>query len=116
MQQLGMFINLLIFLFYYSNINIVLLSFYIRRRLRISIRSVVFLPCFAHQINLCVGEIFKESTEFKSSIDNAMRLATYFRNANNKFFISALKELQKKTYGMYIIPIAPCETKWNSLH
>ena len=63
-----------------------------------------------------MGEIFKESTEFKSSIDNATRLATYFRNANNKFFISALKELQKETYGMYIIPIVPCETKWNSLH
>lgn len=57
-----------------------------------------------------MGEIFKESTEFKSSIDSAIRLATYFRNSNNKFFISALKELQKETYGTYITPIVPVET------
>src|SRR5438309_559807 len=57
----------------------------IRCRLRILNRSIVFLPCFAHQLNLCVGEIFKESTEFKTSIDRAIRLATYFKNANYKF-------------------------------
>ncbi|RGB28286.1 ribonuclease H-like domain-containing protein [Rhizophagus diaphanus] len=44
-----------------------------RRRMRISNRSIIFLPCFAYQINLCVGEIFKESTEFKTTIDRETR-------------------------------------------
>jgi hypothetical protein len=79
-------------------------------------RSIVFLPCFAHQINLCVGEIFKESTEFKVTVDQANKLATYFRNANNKFFIGQLKELQHEIYGKYITPIAPGETRWNSIY
>ena len=54
-----------------------------------------FLPCFAHQLNLCVGEIFKESTDLKISLSHAIQLATYFKNANNKFFIARLRDQQK---------------------
>ncbi|RHZ60178.1 hypothetical protein Glove_357g58 [Diversispora epigaea] len=79
-------------------------------------RSLTFLPCFAHQLNLCVGEIFKESVEFKNTIDKSIKLATYFRNSNNKFFIANLKELQYETYKKYIIPIVPAETRWNSIY
>lgn len=74
------------------------------------------MPCFAHQINLCVGEIFKESTEFKVTVDQANKVATYFRNSNNKFFIGQLKELQYEIYEKYITPIAPGETRWNSIY
>ncbi|EXX64454.1 hypothetical protein RirG_133580 [Rhizophagus irregularis DAOM 197198w] len=87
-----------------------------RRRMRISKRSIVFLPCFAHQINLCVGEIFKESTEFKTTIDRAIRLATFFKNSNHKFFISRLREQQYETYKKYIAISVPGETHWNSLY
>ncbi|CAB4424904.1 unnamed protein product [Rhizophagus irregularis] len=87
-----------------------------RRRLRILNRSIVFLPCFAHQLNLCVGEIFKESTEFKTSIDRAIRLATYFKNANHKFFIAKLRDQQRETYKKYIAIAVPGETRWNSLY
>ena len=77
---------------------------------------MVFLPCFAYQINLCIGEIFKESIEFKTTIDQAIRLATYFRNSNNKFFIACLKELQQETYKKYITLIVSGEMRWNSIH
>ncbi|PKK60735.1 hypothetical protein RhiirC2_818033 [Rhizophagus irregularis] len=87
-----------------------------RRQMRISKRSIVFLPCFAHQINLCVGEIFKESTEFKTTIDRAIRLATFFKNSNHKFFISRLREQQYETYKKYIAISVPGETRWNSLY
>ncbi|PKC54134.1 hypothetical protein RhiirA1_477901 [Rhizophagus irregularis] len=66
-----------------------------RQRLRISNRTIVFLLCFAHQINLCVGEIFKESTELKVALNNAIRLTTYFRNPNHKFFVAKLHEHKK---------------------
>jgi len=113
MQQLGKFYYLVYFFLYLLEINIL---FYIRRKLRISIRSVVFLPCFAHQINLCVGEIFKESTEFKVTVDDATKLAVYFHNANNKYFIGQLKEVQLEIYKKYIALIVPGETRWNSIY
>ena len=47
-----------------------------------------------------MGEIFKESTEFKVT----------------KFFIGQLKELQYEIYKKYITPIAPGETRWNSIY
>ncbi|PKY32840.1 hypothetical protein RhiirB3_493158 [Rhizophagus irregularis] len=87
-----------------------------RRRMRILKRSIIFLPCFAHQINLCVGKIFKESTEFKTTIDRAIRLATYFKNSNHKFFIAHLKEQQYETYKKYIAIAVPGETRWNSVY
>ena len=84
--------------------------------MRISNRSITFLPCFAHQINLCVGEIFKESTEFKTTMDQAIKLATYFKNSNHKFFIAHLKEQQYETYRKIIAISVPGETCWNSLY
>lgn len=74
------------------------------------------MPCFAHQINLCVGEIFKECTEFKITIDHAIRLATYFKNSNHKFFIAKLRDQQYETYGKCIAIAVPGETRWNSLY
>ncbi|RHZ82237.1 hypothetical protein Glove_110g32 [Diversispora epigaea] len=87
-----------------------------RRRLRISKKSIVFFPCFAHQLNLCVGEVFKESTEFKTTLDKAIRLASFFRNSNNKFFISKLKEIQYEEYNKESTIVSPGETRWNSYY
>ncbi|PKY60754.1 hypothetical protein RhiirA4_488418 [Rhizophagus irregularis] len=87
-----------------------------RRQMRISNRSIIFLPCFAHQINLCVGEIFKESTEFKITVDRGIRLATYFNNSNHKFFIGHLRNQQYETYKKHIAISVLGETRWNSLY
>ncbi|RIB26975.1 ribonuclease H-like domain-containing protein [Gigaspora rosea] len=37
-------------------------------------------PCFAYQVNLCIGEIFKESPTFKNVIDDATTVTSYFGN------------------------------------
>ncbi len=84
--------------------------------MRITNRSIVFLPCYAHQINLCVGEIFKESTDLKNTIEQAIRLATYFKNPNHKFFIAKLRDEQYTEYGKYFTIDAPGETRWNSFY
>src|SRR5947207_4733349 len=112
MLQLGKYIFLFFFCFnwYYFILIIYTILIIFRRRLRILNRHIVFLPCFAHQLNLCVGEIFKESTDLKKSLNDAIQLATYFRNANNKFFIARLCDQQKKTYGKYYTIAAPGET------
>ncbi len=118
MLQLGKYIFLFFFCFnwYYFILIIYTILIIFRRRLRILNRAVVFLPCFAHQLNLCVDEIFKESTELKVSLDHAIRLATYFRNANNKYFIAKLREQQKITYDNYYTIASPGETRWNSYY
>ena len=77
---------------------------------------MVFLPCFAHQLNLCVSEIFKESTDLKVSMNHAIKITTYFRNTNNKFFIVKLRNQQKDNYGKYYILAASGKTQWNSYY
>ncbi|CAG8634435.1 7112_t:CDS:2 [Diversispora eburnea] len=67
------------------------------------------------QITIC-AVITDKSVEFKTTIDKGIRLATYFQNSNNKFFIANLKELQYETYQKYIMPIVPAETRWNSIY
>ncbi|CAG8808787.1 22777_t:CDS:2 [Cetraspora pellucida] len=58
-----------------------------RKRLQKNIRDKVFLPCFAHQSNLCVGDIFKISSQFMKT---------------------------SKIYGKYIALMMPNDTRWNS--
>ncbi|GBB95814.1 hypothetical protein RclHR1_02620005 [Rhizophagus clarus] len=87
-----------------------------RQKLRISNRKITFLPCFTYQLNLYIGKIFKESTDLKVSMNHAIKLTTYFRNTNNKFFIARLCDQQKITYEKYYILAVSGETCWNSYY
>jgi len=60
---------------------------------------------------LCVGEIFKVSSKFEKTLQQALKLAVYFKNANNKYFISKLRDIQKEIYGKYIQPAVPGDTR-----
>ena len=82
-----------------------------RKRLQVQYRNIVFLPCYAHQINLYVGEIFKVSSELKTT---SLKLAVYFKNSNNKYFIGKLRDIQMEIYGKCIQPAVPGDTRWNS--
>ena len=55
-----------------------------------------------HQINLCVREIFKVSPEFKTVSSQVLKIAVYFKNANNKYFIGQLRNIQEEIYGKHI--------------
>ncbi len=46
----------------------------------------------------------------------AIRLATYFRSANNKFFIAKLHDQQQDVYGKHYTIAIPGETRWNSYY
>ncbi|CAG8766154.1 22547_t:CDS:2, partial [Cetraspora pellucida] len=87
-----------------------------RRRLRLVYRNIVFLSCYVHQLNLCIGEIFKESTDLKITMNQAIKLAAYFKNAKNKYFITKLWDQQKITYKKYYRIAVPEETHWNSYY
>ena len=63
---------------------------------------------------MCVGEIFKVSSEFKTTSSYALKIAAYFKNANNKYFIGQLRTIQREIYGKYIQPMISGDTRWNS--
>ncbi|CAJ0856288.1 3227_t:CDS:2, partial [Entrophospora sp. SA101] len=74
----------------------------------------VFIPCFAHQVNLCIGEIFKESYRMKLVAKDAVAIASYFNNVNHAYWIKRLRDeqmdLYRNTYGL----VSPNDTRWNS--
>jgi len=83
-----------------------------RRQIKLIHREIVFLPCFAHQANCCVGEIFKESQIFKTTSNRAIRLIGFFHSS--VYFTQKLRDEQLKLYKKFIALISPCSTRWNS--
>jgi len=83
-----------------------------RRFLRKEMRDIVFLPCFAHQANCCVGEVFKESIEFKTTSARAIRIIAFFHHS--VYFTAKLREEQTNVLKKHITLITPCSTRWNS--
>ena len=69
------------------------------------------MPCFAHQVNLFVGDIFKISSEFKITSQQALKIAVYFKNSNNKHFIGQLQDIQMEIYKKCIQPAVPGDTR-----
>jgi hypothetical protein len=67
-------------------------------------------------MNLFVGEIFKESNQFKQASIKAIKIALYFKSSNNKYFIGQLRNLQKDIYGKYIQIAIGNDTRWNSYY
>jgi hypothetical protein len=63
---------------------------------------------------LCVGDVFKVSSELKFTSQQALKVAVYFKNANNKYFIGHLRKIQMEIYGKCIQPAVPGDTRWNS--
>jgi hypothetical protein len=43
--------------------------------------DIAFLPCFAHQINLTIGDIFKSFPEFKETLDAAGAIVAFFNRS-----------------------------------
>ncbi|GBC00612.1 hypothetical protein RclHR1_39080001, partial [Rhizophagus clarus] len=48
------------------------------KRLRFQYWDKLFLSCFAHQINLCIGNIFKESSSLNIAAKEAINLIIFF--------------------------------------
>jgi len=68
----------------------------------------------AHQMNLVVGDIFKESLQYKQVSKNAIRIVSYFHSS--PYFTGLLRNEQNSCYGQTIALITPGETRWNSYY
>ncbi|CAG8626106.1 521_t:CDS:2, partial [Racocetra fulgida] len=73
--------------------------------------DITFLSCFAHQANLCVEEIFKESQTYKETAKQAVQIAIYFRNKNHVYFAAKLRDIQMITYNKLQTLIVPEDTR-----
>src|SRR6185437_15621596 len=96
------------------NIIINKIIIFFRRQLRIEYPNKVFLPCMAHQMNLVVGDIFKESLQYKQASKNAIRIVSYFHSS--PYFTGLLRNEQNSCYSQTIALITPGETRWNSFY
>ncbi|RIB02112.1 hypothetical protein C2G38_2228766 [Gigaspora rosea] len=54
-----------------------------------------------------MGEIFKKVDAIKNTIDQEIKAANYFRNANNQFFIGQLRNQQFEIYKKIYTISAP---------
>jgi len=68
----------------------------------------------AHQINLVVGEIFKESDAYKKTTKNAIRIVSFFHSST--YFTGLLRNEQMSCYKQTISLVTPAETRWNSFY
>ncbi|RGB33038.1 hypothetical protein C1646_762171 [Rhizophagus diaphanus] len=63
---------------------------------------------------IVTNNIFKALPDFKLTSDQVLKLAAYFKNANHKYFIGQLQNIQKEIYGKYIQPAILRDTRWNN--
>ena len=64
-------------------------------------------------MNLCVGDIFKESNPFTKIGEQAVAIASFF--SRSKVWIGKLHEEQVAIYkNKYYALIVPNDTRWNS--
>ena len=82
--------------------------------MRVEFPNKVFLPCMAHQLNLVVGEIFKESDNYQSTSTKAVKIISYFHSSTH--FTDLLRNEQKAIYNKTVALATPEETQWNSYY
>jgi hypothetical protein len=68
----------------------------------------------AHQMNLVVGDIFKESDTYQQTSTKAVRIVSYFHTST--YFTGLLRNEQESLYGKTIALTTPGETRWNSYY
>ena len=72
------------------------------------------MPCFAHQTNLVVADIFKESSYFHEISVKAIEIISFFNFST--YYTGKLHIEQMEIYKKTITLQKPCETRWNSYH
>ena len=71
--------------------------------------DIVFLPCFAHQINLTIGDMFKSFPEFKETLDAAGAIVAFFNRS-----VGNTERLKQAAGPGFRSLESPCNTRWSS--
>lgn len=83
-----------------------------RRLLRETFPWIVVVDCWSHQVNLVVGDFFKQKDSFVSVMDDALKVIKFFNNHGKALGI--LKEQQQSTLGKVFALFLPVLTRWTS--
>jgi hypothetical protein len=65
-------------------------------------------------MNLCIGDIFKESSSLSDAAEGAISLITYF--SRSKVWLGRLQNEQAAVYKTHIALVTPAVTRWNSYY
>ncbi|GES89019.1 ribonuclease H-like domain-containing protein [Rhizophagus clarus] len=67
-----------------------------------------------NKLNIKLNAIVSDSAFAYAAARKAITVAAYFKNANNSYFISKLRDIQKELYNKCYSIVIPGETRWNS--
>jgi hypothetical protein len=71
--------------------------------------DIAFLPCFAHQLNLTIGDMFKSFPEFKETLDTAGAIVAFFNRS-----VGNIERLRQAAGPGFRSLKSPCDTRWSS--
>ncbi|KIM64232.1 hypothetical protein SCLCIDRAFT_37040, partial [Scleroderma citrinum Foug A] len=83
-----------------------------RRLLDQKLPHLIAVDCWAHQVNLVVGDIFKIKGSFIETIDNALEVVKWFNNHSRALGI--LRDIQCQLHEQPHSLILPVLTRWTS--
>ncbi|KAI0309443.1 ribonuclease H-like domain-containing protein, partial [Amylostereum chailletii] len=84
-----------------------------RRMLRDKMPWIFVIDCWAHQMNLVVGDIFKTiGTSFASVVDDALDIVKWFNN--HTLALGLLKDIQFTQLKKVLCLILPVITRWTT--
>ncbi|KIK76263.1 hypothetical protein PAXRUDRAFT_110784, partial [Paxillus rubicundulus Ve08.2h10] len=73
---------------------------------------LVVVDCWAHQINLIVGDIFKIKHHFVQIINDTLEVVKWFNNHGQA--LGLLQDAQMAKFGQILALILPVLTRWTS--
>ncbi|CDR46874.1 hypothetical protein NBRC10512_003677 [Rhodotorula toruloides] len=81
--------------------------------------TIIVVPCYAHQINLVVGDLFKkrngETSMFKTVADEIIKVVSWFCEHSRAY--AMLRNAQKKKgFPRILALVYPVATRWSSQH
>ncbi|KAB5588959.1 HAT family dimerization protein [Ceratobasidium theobromae] len=83
-----------------------------RHRLYALMPRLITLDCYAHQINLVVGDLFKHVEGMAGIANNANKIIKWFNN--HSFALGMLRQCQEIEYGRTFALIAAVLTRWTT--
>jgi len=81
-----------------------------RRLLKLLFSWIIVIVCWAHQINLVLGDFLRLKLPFLKSVSQSLEVVKWFNNYGAA--LALLQTEQKLTYGKILIIFLPVVTRW----
>ncbi|TFY53352.1 hypothetical protein EVG20_g10156 [Dentipellis fragilis] len=75
---------------------------------------ITTVPCWAHQVNLVVGDYLKRNVASRTVVNRALEIVKWFNNHSRAIGILKDVQLKSSTTGIPLCLILPVLTRWTS--